>query len=220
MQFRLWIFDLDGTLVDSLGDIAAALNHGLQSAGLAALPPETVRRFVGDGVKTLVARALAHHGAADVDAAAVTAAVVARYHDHACVLTRLYDGIAPTLQLLREAGAKLAVLTNKPASIARALIAGLPLAAPFDVVVGDGDGYPRKPDPAAAAALAARFGGSPAQTMMVGDGLPDLAMAQAFGCPVAAAGWGYTDREQLRAANPTYLVETPAQLLALARRLT
>jgi phosphoglycolate phosphatase len=214
LRFDLVLFDLDGTLVDSLPDIATALNRALGGVGLPPLPLDVVRTLVGEGVTRLAEKALAHHGAPG-DAAALAREVVDIYEARPCVETRLYDGIQPTLAALRQRGAHLGVLTNKMGRVARPLLRALALDHLFDAVVGDGDGHARKPAPDAALALAARFGTTPARTLMVGDGLPDLAMARAAGCPVAAVTWGYTERTLLEAQRPDFLVGAPAELLAL-----
>jgi phosphoglycolate phosphatase len=210
------LLDLDGTIVDSLPDIAGALNASLGDAGLPPLAIEVVRGLVGEGVLRLAEKALAVSPSAPLAPAALAQEIVRRYAQRPCVATRLYAGMADALAALRARGVLLAVLTNKPGPVARALIAALSLTDTFEAVVGDGDGFARKPAPEAARTLAARFGVPLGRTLMVGDGLPDLAMARAAGCPVAAAAWGYTDREMLAAQHPDYLIATPAELLTLA----
>jgi phosphoglycolate phosphatase len=209
------VFDLDGTVVDSLPDIAAALNAALGRAGLAPLSVDVVRGLVGEGVHSLAEKALAVYGS-DIDPAAVASDIVRRYTERPCVASRLFPGVAPVLATLRARGRHLAVLTNKLGPVARALLAALSLGEVFEAVVGDGDGFPRKPAPESARSLMERFGAAPSETLMVGDGLPDLAIARAAGCPVAAVGWGYTDRAVLAARRPDYLLERPDDLLALA----
>jgi phosphoglycolate phosphatase len=138
--------------------------------------------------------------------------VVAAYTANPAVNTRVYPGIESTLQELRREGLRLAVLTNKVGSVARALLDELHLTG-FDAVVGEGDGYTRKPSPEAALALIGQFGTSPGRTLMVGDGLPDVAMAHAAGCPVAAVTWGYSDKTALEAQEPEFIVDAPSDLL-------
>jgi phosphoglycolate phosphatase len=210
------LLDLDGTIVDSLPDIAGALNASLSDASLPPLAIDVVRGLVGEGVHSLAEKALAVSSPSALAPAALASEIVRRYAEHPCVATRLYPGMAAALAALRARGSRLAVLTNKPGPVARALVAALSLTDTFDAVVGDGDGYPRKPAPDAARALAARFAVPLARTLMVGDGLPDLAMARAARCPVAAATWGYTDRALLAAHQPDHLIDSPDQLLALA----
>jgi phosphoglycolate phosphatase len=212
LPFDLYVFDLDGTLVDSLPDIAAALNAALADDGLPTLDPRVVRELVGEGVQRLAEKALATLSAPLDRSGALAAAVVRRYAEHPCVATRLYDGIDSTVAALRARGHRLACLTNKPGGVARSLLAALGLEQTFDAVIGDGDGFPRKPAPDAIESLRARFGRS---ALMVGDGLPDQAVARAAGIPSAAALWGYTDEPRLAAEHPTYLLHRPPDLLTL-----
>jgi phosphoglycolate phosphatase len=214
LPFDLFVFDLDGTLVDSLPDIAGALNAALAEDGLAALDLGVVRGLVGEGVQRLADKALATLGVvADAQRAqALAAAVVRRYAEHPCVATRLYEGVEQTLTTLRGRGHRLACFTNKPGGVARALLAALGIERLLDAVIGDGDGFPRKPAPEGLTDLRLRLGH---RALMVGDGLPDLAVARAAGVPSAGVTWGYTDEARLAAEHPKYLVRRPEDLLAL-----
>jgi phosphoglycolate phosphatase len=222
VRYRLVIFDLDGTLVDSLPDIAAALNHGLSTLGRAPFPTPEVRALVGEGVLRLAQKALAARPAAGGGDEGALAQVLAdrvrdQYRARPCVQSRLYPGIAAVLQRLQaDPARRLAVLTNKPGEVTRPLLAALGIEGSFQAVIGDGDGFPRKPDPAAARALLERFSCAPAEALVVGDGVPDLRIAQAAGCDSAAALWGYTPPEELAALGPTYQLETPADLGPIA----
>jgi phosphoglycolate phosphatase len=213
---QLILFDLDGTLVDSLPDIAGALNHALAEIGRAPLDLAVVRTLVGDGVLRLAERALAEDGRATlVDAADLADRIRRRYEQQPCVASRLYPGIAEALAALVARDVRLAVLTNKPADVARALLQAIGVAGRFDAVIGDGDGFARKPAPVAALSLMARWNASPAQTLMVGDGVPDMQVAMAAGCVAAAALWGYTPRALLAAESPQFFLDSPGDLLPL-----
>lgn len=215
------IFDLDGTLVDSLPDITRALNLALTEAQRPSLSAEVVRGLVGEGVVRLAEKALLESGVglarapqAEVDA--VADRIRAIYKAEPCVLTRLFPGVAELLSHVRGTGRhKVALLTNKPGEVTRPLLSALGIAGQLDAVIGDGDGYPRKPDPTAVHALAAQFGTTAARTLMIGDGLPDLDVAVAARCPCAAALWGYTPAAVLRAKRPTHLLEHPREVLEL-----
>lgn len=213
VSFDLVVFDLDGTLVDSLPDIAGALNHALAARDAAPLALDAVRGLVGEGVVSLAQRALDLRPAGGTDAVGLAREVVAFYEARPCVASRLYDGIEAMLESLSRQGRRLAVLTNKPGGVARALLAVLACSHRFEAIIGDGDGYARKPDPEAARALLARSSLGPEGMLMVGDGMPDLAFARAAGCAVAAVAWGYTERERLRAGKPDFLLEVPSELL-------
>ena len=212
--FDLVICDLDGTLVDSLPDIAWSLNATLTEAGLPSLPVETVGQYVGDGEARLIGRALppSHVGR---DPTPLLARFLVHYAGHVCVETSLYPGVVALLDALSRHQVAAAVLTNKPGNLARALLKDLEIADRFVTVLGDGDGFPRKPDPAAARSIIARVGTSPRRTAVVGDGLPDIKMAQAIPCAVVAAAWGYVPVAALTAESPTFVASSVPQALRL-----
>ncbi len=187
------VFDLDGTLVDSLADLAAALNRLLTAEGRPALSAPDVRRMVGDGVAKLVARGFAACGPAVDDAA--LAALVERfkgdYEPRAAELTRPYPGAAEMLPRLTAAGWRLAVCTNKPQAATLHILRATGLLPHFKAI-GGGDRYPyRKPDPRHLALTVADAGSVPARAVMVGDGPQDLAAAQEASMRAVAALYGY-----------------------------
>ena len=210
---KLVLFDLDGTLVDSAPDIAAALNAALAELGQPVQPLPVVKSYVGDGAAKLVERAAAP--SPQVDQQLLLERFKAQYAAHVCVHTRVYPGILETLQGFASRGVPLAVVTNKPGDLARPLVRALALDRYFVDVVGDGDGFPRKPSPEIALAVCARQSVAPGDAVLVGDGLPDVRLARAAGCRVAAVSWGYTPRETLAAEVPDWLVDDPRALLTL-----
>jgi len=212
--FDLVVFDLDGTLADTLPDITAALNMTLAEAGLPSLPQEEVMRYVGDGAAKLVERALpSSEGSRDVEA--LTDSFVAHYERKPSVHARLYPGVPAMLDTLAQAGVVTAVLTNKRGSVARLLLGQLLPGNPLRDIIGDGDGFPRKPDPAAVKTLIARAGTRAARTAVVGDGLPDMRMGRAASTTTIAAAWGYVPRDQLAAEEPTWIAASPDAALHL-----
>jgi phosphoglycolate phosphatase len=213
MSPKLVLFDLDGTLVDSAPDIAAALNSALAALGQPTHPLGAVTGYVGDGAAKLVERAV--DPAAEVDQDLLLERFKAEYARNVCVRTRVYPGLVEALEALTARGTPLAVVTNKPGDLARALLRALAIERWFGDVLGDGDGFPRKPAPDIALAVCARHAVAPADTLLVGDGLPDVRLARAAGCRVAAVSWGYTPREALAAEAPDWLVDDPADLARL-----
>jgi phosphoglycolate phosphatase len=212
---RTLLFDLDGTLVDSVPDLAAALNRLMVARGLACFAEPEVARLVGDGVPVLVARAFAlRDRAPDPDA---TAEFLADYTANATQQTRAYPDAEPTLRRLAADGWRLAVCTNKPQAPASALLAALGLGDLF-AAIGGGDSFPaRKPDPAHLLATLHAAGGVPARALMTGDHRNDIAAATGAGIPVVFAGWGYGGQEM--AAGATAVSARFPDLIDLAERL-
>jgi len=208
--FEHVVFDLDGTLVDSRDDLAAAVNHVLRSVQLAPLPVETLSGYVGDGARMLMQRALGAEHQALLPRA--FDAFLDYYGHHLLDATRAYPGIADALAALRARDVALSVLTNKPVAMSRAILAGLDLASWFGDVVG-GDSLPvRKPDPAGLAHLAARTGTPRERMLLVGDSPIDLRTAQAGAIGFCGVTWGFAPAA-LRAAAPERLIDHPSELV-------
>jgi phosphoglycolate phosphatase len=183
------LLDLDGTLVDSVPDIAAALNRTLAKRGLAPFTDRETAGMVGDGSDRLLARAFAQRGV-EPDARALPD-LVADYAANANVATRLFPGVPETLAALRAQGWNLAVCTNKLEAPARALLDALGIL-PMLAAVGGADSVPaRKPDPAHLRVTLAAIGGDPARAVMLGDHANDIRAARAADMPGIFAAWGY-----------------------------
>lgn len=187
MTPQLLIFDLDGTLVDSCADLAASVNHMRSRFGLGPLPLETVKGYVGDGVRLLVERAL--QGAA-VDLGEALALHKAYYASHLTVHTTLYPGVEEGFRRLADAGHKLALLTNKPGDPSREILRHFGLDRFLCAVVGGGDVARLKPEPDGALACMERCGVPATKTWMVGDHYTDLAVAANSGIKSAFVRYG------------------------------
>ncbi|MBX3463887.1 MAG: HAD-IA family hydrolase [Planctomycetes bacterium] len=198
-----FLFDLDGTLADTLADLAASTNHVRSRHGLAPLPDATVRAFIGDGARKLVERALGDVLPADAAAreralAAAFAAYVEHHRTQCIVHVRAFPGVREHLERLHAAAHPLAVVTNKPERFAVPIVRHLGLADLLPVVVG-GDTLPqRKPDPAPLRLALQRCGGAAAGATMVGDGVQDLRAAKAAGLRTIACLFGYGEPAALR----------------------
>lgn len=201
------IFDLDGTLVDSVPDIHAALNRLMAERALPGFTLARVTSFIGDGVPTLLSRAFGAHGR-QPDTAAYPD-FMADYEASAAIHTRPFDGILAVLDGLEAAGWRLAVCTNKPEAAARLLLQGLGLLDRF-AAVGGGDSFPtRKPDPAHLLATLLRAGGTADRAVMIGDHHNDIAAAAGAGVPGIFAAWGYGARAM---AGDAPVAERPSEL--------
>jgi phosphoglycolate phosphatase len=209
--FDAVLFDLDGTLVDSLSDIAASVNHVLGELGHPILDLDTIRGHVGDGARSLVERCLP----AGVGPAAVDEALVryqARYRSHLVVHTRPFDGVVPLLGALRSEGVRLAVVTNKPEAPARALVAQLFADGTFELVIGEGPARPKKPSPAPALFAASALGAAPSRTAFVGDSAVDVETGRAAGMTAIGVAWGLRPRSELVAAGAALVAEDVGML--------
>lgn len=212
---RVLLLDLDGTLVDTVPDLAAALNRLMASRGLEGFDFPGTAAMVGDGVARLVAKAFAARGLVP-DATAV-AEFTHDYEMHAAVDSRLFPGVLETLHDLIGEGWRLAICTNKPEGAARVLLDAVGLT-PLIGAVGAGDSFPfRKPDPAHLLATLAAAGGAVERAVMVGDHANDVAAARGAGVKCIFAAWGY---------GPTAMAEGAAavardvgEMAAIARRL-
>src|SRR5215472_755958 len=187
----LLVFDLDGTLVDSVPDLHASLNEMLRERGRRPLSPPQVKRMVGDGVPALVAHALAASGADPGEARTALPRFLEIYEANAAHLTRPYPGVPETLRALRRNGYRTAICTNKPQRATLAVLQGLDLLPLFDGIAG-GDRYPvRKPDPGHLLALIAELGGRSGATAMIGDNENDAASARAAAIVLVLMRYGY-----------------------------
>jgi len=218
MAHFLLVFDLDGTLVDSVPDLTNSLNKVLCERGYAPLTRADVAPMVGDGVPTLVARAFAARGGDAAEAAEALPRYTDLYEANATVLTRPYTGVRDTLEALRRRGYRTAVCTNKPQRATMAVLHGFDLAGLFDGVAG-GDRYPvRKPDPGHLLGLIGELGGSAGQAAMIGDSENDAAVAHAAAVPLVLMRYGYA-----RAAQETLgadaVLDRFAELPATLERL-
>ncbi len=183
-------FDLDGTLLDTSGDLGAAVNHALALGGRPSVSSSDVAGLIGGGARLMLQRALALTGGSEgVDENALFAALLEFYHDNIAVHTVLYPGGADMLDALAAAGTRIAVVTNKREAFARKLFDELGLSGRFACVIGAGT-YPLKPAPDALVAMVAQCGGPAA---FVGDTTFDIAAARAAGLPSVAVSFGFND---------------------------
>jgi phosphoglycolate phosphatase len=213
------IFDLDGTLVDSLDDIRGALVATTRPEGFADPDRETVRDWVGGGARELIAFAYeAHHGRAlaDDDHAHVDRLLAdfrVRYREVPILHSKLYDGIAAVLDALVAAGRPIAVLSNKPHDLTQMIGGELLAPWPFVTINGHHPGGPLKPDRAACAPVLAALGAPASACTYVGDSDLDVAFARACGMRAVSVSWGFRARAELHELAPDALVDRPDALL-------
>ena len=214
-MLKALLFDLDGTLLDSLADIAAAMNRMLTERGLPACDTDEIRRMVGDGMRQLVVRALPENRRDEATVDACLAAYRSHYETLWQTATRPYNGIPELLDSLRQQGFKLGVISNKAHRFTVPMTEHFFGSHGFELVLGQRDEVPRKPDPAGALEAAARLGVAPAECAYVGDSGIDMQFAANSGMIGIGVTWGLRDAAELREAGATHLVDSPAQVLAL-----
>ncbi|MFT5465266.1 MAG: phosphoglycolate phosphatase [Verrucomicrobiales bacterium] len=214
-DFKAAIFDLDGTLLDTLEDLADSGNEMLETQGFPTHPTDAYRIFVGDGVRVLMERILPEEARVEPaisDCMAVYREIYARRWN---AKTRPYDGIPEMLDELVARGLKLAVLSNKPHDATLQCITELIGGWPWEIILGMRDGVPKKPDPTGALEIAEHLGVSPASCLYVGDTSVDMQTANAAGFHAVGVLWGFRERAELEENGAKTLLDHPQQLLNL-----
>lgn len=214
---KIIVFDLDGTLLDTLGDLHAAVNHALKSENLPLRSIDEVRSFVGNGMRLLMERALP----ADADAALFAhafAAFKAYYSANCAHFTREYDGITALLQKLKAEGALLGVVTNKADAPAKKLMEHY-FPGLFDSVVGEREGVRRKPAPDSVWETVRTLGGSIDDAVYIGDSEVDAQTAKNAGTALVGVTWGFRSRETLEKAGAQLFADSPAELFEILKTM-
>lgn len=206
------IFDLDGTLLDTLDDLADAGNRVLAAAGLPVHPVEKYRYFVGEGMLKLIERILPAAMREPDQIKRFAEAFREDYGRNWQVKTALYPGIADMLTALQDKGIILNVLSNKPQDFTRLCVTKFMPDWPFQLVLGQREGVPRKPDPAGALDIAAEIGRQPAEIVYLGDTATDMKTARAAGMYAVGALWGFRTAQELSQNGAATLVSHPGQL--------
>jgi phosphoglycolate phosphatase len=220
MKYRCVVFDLDGTLVDTIRDIAEAMNKSLTFHGFSPVPPEKYPEMVGWGINKLAWLALAEskdEKAAGENAEKVAAAAARFYAETPLAYSKPYPGIPELVAELARERVSMAVISNKPDPVTRLVINGLFPENPFRAVRGEIPGTPRKPDPGAVWELLAQMDRSPRETVLVGDSEIDMETAHNVGCLALGVSWGFRPRSVLEKVGAGRIIDTPGEMLNLIR---
>ncbi len=212
---KAFIFDLDGTLINSLDDLADAVNLMLAKHGYPTRPLELFPQYIGEGVHKLVERALPLEARSPDEVATLVADYQRHYSATWNNKTRAYDGITDVLETLRQRGLKIAVLSNKPHHFTKLCCDQFFPAGIFDAVLGAREDVPRKPHPQAAHELASQLGLSTSDCAYVGDSGLDMQFAVNAGMYPAGVLWGFRSAEELRENGAQKLISRPDELLEL-----
>ena len=213
MGYSGLILDLDGTLLDTLGDLASATNQALETLGYATHPTDAYRIFVGDGVRSLAERALPVDARTADTIDACVKAIRRGYDGSWNGLTAPYPGVESMLDELCGLNCRLAVLSNKPHAMTRKVVDHYFPALDFVRVIGAREGHPRKPDPSSALEIARALELDPSKVAYLGDTNTDMQTAERAGMFSIGALWGFRDREELGASGAKALALSPADVV-------
>ena len=212
-KIKAVLFDLDGTLLNTIDDIADSANYTLEQFRYPTHPVDAYRYFVGQGADYLLSAIVPEGARVPENMNALKKTYVERYNAHSLDKTRPYDGIAEAVEKLREAGLKLAVISNKPAQATKSTVSSMFPEVPFDFLAGAKPGVPLKPDPAIVRIVLDEFGISPAEAFFVGDTGVALATARNARCTSIGVTWGFRPEEVIEA---DFVIDDPSELPGLA----
>lgn len=208
------IFDLDGTLLNTIDDLGYACNYALAQTGFPTHPIEAYPAMVGNGISNLIRRALPEAERNDETVARLREFFVPYYNEHNCDQTRPYDGIPQLLSTLRAKGHTLAVASNKYQAATEKIVRHF-FPDTFYCILGERDGIPRKPDPQIVADILSAVASKASLPLYIGDSLVDRDTALNARVPFVACSWGFVPRERLIEAGVTTLIDRPEELLSL-----
>jgi phosphoglycolate phosphatase len=214
-RFEAVLFDLDGTLLDTIADIAGTMNRVLAARGLPTYDAAHYKYFVGAGIEEMVKRALHPTAIGDAEVDEIVLEYRREYKSHWGDTSKPYAGVAEMLRGVESRGLRMAILSNKSHPFTTLMTASLLKEFRFDAVRGSMPEVPNKPDPAAALLIARELGVDPSRCLFLGDADIDMKTAVAAGMCPAGALWGFRTAEELRASGAAVLLASPSDLLEL-----
>ena len=218
-MYRLCIFDLDGTLVNSIYAINHTVNVTLETFGLGPVDETHAKKFVGDGYQLLIKRSLLYCGDTELEHYEdACKEYLEQFKEHCMYRMEAYEGIQELLQYIKAKGIKIAVLSNKPHERTVENVEKIFGADYFDYVMGETGDIKRKPDPEGAFYIAEKLGAEPSQCLYFGDTDTDMMTGKAAGMDTVGAAWGFRGRQELEEFSPILVADTPAQVLTFIRR--
>ena len=216
-MIKLCIFDLDGTVLDTVSTIAHYANYALERHGIAPIETKEYRYLAGCGITSLLRGTLKYRGY-DRDEALYESFFRTyddAYNRDASYLTRIFDGMKETLDEIKARGIKIAIVSNKPDFAAKEVVSKLYGEGYFDFVTGETAAYPLKPDPSSVLAALERFGAKKSEALYIGDTSTDMQTAKNAGLFAVGVLWGFRDEAELVASGADAIVDSPRQLLTL-----
>lgn len=213
--YKAVIFDLDGTLINSLHDIADSMNRVLVANGFQTHNYDAYRYFVGRGLRVLVGRTLPEEKRTEETISTLYSGLLKDYEKNCLGKTALYQGISEMLDSLMARSLRLAILSNKADDFTQKIVGELLFRWPFEVTLGSKEGLPRKPDPTSALLISQKLGLSPEEILYVGDTGVDMTTAVAAGMYPVGVSWGFRSKEELLENGAKAIINSPAELLEL-----
>ncbi len=212
-MYKACIFDLDGTLTDTLDSLTFSVNETLKEMGLPPITRDECRMFVGNGAKVLLEKSLKASGEKDLARLDEAMQRYDRIFKTGCTYHVVpYDGIMELLSKLKPAGIRMAVLSNKPDRDALSVVEEIFGTDTFQWIQGQKEGVPRKPDPAAALDIAQKLQADASETLYIGDSEVDIATGRAAGMKTIGVSWGFRGREALREAGAELIMDSPLEI--------
>ena len=216
MKYNSVVFDLDGTLLDTLGDLRDSVNFALQKNNLPERTTEEIRSFVGNGIRLLIELSVPENTPIEITDKCFQD-FKEYYKDHSAILTKPYDHIIDLMKTLKSKGIKIAVVSNKADFAVKTLMEDY-FSGLYDCAYGERAGIPRKPEPDAVFAAIKEMGAEAESTVYVGDSEVDVVTSKNAGLPCIAVTWGFRDKMVLEALQPEYIVDSPEEILNIIER--
>lgn len=216
-MYKLVVFDLDGTLADTLSDLAHSMNKALESENLPTHPVESYRKFVGNGISNLVRQVVMDKADDEELCKRVKAFFDSYYPQHLCDFTKDYEGMADVLRTLRESDVKTAVHSNKPHVFVPQILETLYPEHEFEIAWGHKDCYERKPSPQALEVIMEQLGCDKESTLYVGDSDVDVFTAHNAGVKVCGVEWGFRGKDELVFAGADFIAKDAQNLLDIIK---
>lgn len=210
-DYKLFIFDLDGTLVNTLSDLNSSVNYALEKFSLLPITENECKSFVGNGTRLLIERAM--KGEKSELTEEVHSVFSEHYREHFLDSSKPYENIPEVIKALKDRGAKLCVFSNKPDAFTKSIIGTLFGEDTFDLVLGARDDFPKKPDPTVENMIVSEFGFEKDECIHVGDSDTDVITAHNAGVKCLGCIWGFRTKEDLLAADCDYIIDTAADIL-------
>lgn len=216
MKFNSVVFDLDGTLLDTLGDLRDSVNYALEKNRLPKRTTEEIRSFVGNGIRLLIERSVPENTPLEITDKCFSD-FKEYYKNHSAILTKPYDGIIDIIEELKAKGVKIAVVSNKADFAVKTLMEDY-FSNLYDCAYGERMGVPRKPEPDGVFEAIKKMGADVENTVYIGDSEVDVETSKNAKLPCIAVTWGFRDKKVLESLNPEYIVDSPSDVLRIIER--